>query len=273
MIDCETRKQDLKAYLDDELSLPGKARMWLHLQLCAACREELKAMIETCEKLRAEEKLEFSPALRSRILDSVSYSALDAKIRVNSRPRQMRVPIFLWGAAATGLLAGIFLRPLWMTQSDSRSPAFSAKTSSPAVSGYAVPSQSQTVSGGASAGKNQSQNSAHAPQYESNAKQPAGETSNGAARMSKQQDLPASESKSVTKDDLKENALQQTQIPGQTNLASPPIKNESSSRSQTANLDYTPNIKVNGKIASHQLSRKRQVIKKKSAVNSPAKQP
>lgn len=146
MRDCETRQAELKAYQDGELPLWKRLEVRLHLARCAVCREELKAMQEVSEKLRHSEDGGLDPALRARILASVTYSSTDSteQQRDAKRPKFRPRPLVLWGAAAAGVLLGLCYRIYFIPNSSS---AFSAdrKASAPAAApGGAMQEQRQS---------------------------------------------------------------------------------------------------------------------------------
>src|SRR5947209_1738349 len=72
MTERDRYRDDIKAYLDNELPLPRRFAMRRHIATCAACREELLQMTQITEQLSAEAALEPAPnidaALRGKIL-------------------------------------------------------------------------------------------------------------------------------------------------------------------------------------------------------------
>jgi anti-sigma factor RsiW len=69
MSHCETVRDDLKAYLDGQVSLPRKAEIALHLAGCAACRQEAEAMKRISAELRAMDCEELDLEARAKILE------------------------------------------------------------------------------------------------------------------------------------------------------------------------------------------------------------
>jgi hypothetical protein len=119
MKDCETRQQDLKACLDGELPPLRRMALRWHLLRCARCREERDAMREISQSLKMGEGDALDPALRARILSSVTYAVNEAPPPERKHRRRSSPVLFLWGAAAAGVLAGVFLRPLWQPAHES----------------------------------------------------------------------------------------------------------------------------------------------------------
>ena len=65
-------QDDLKAYLDGELSWSRRLAVRRHLTRCASCREEISQMTQIAEDLRtSEQDAALEPALRAKILNAV----------------------------------------------------------------------------------------------------------------------------------------------------------------------------------------------------------
>ena len=107
MTDCTGYADDLKAYADGELNVVRRAAVRRHLAHCPACREEIAAMTQLTEDLRASEPTDALDAdLRARILDAPP---------VSSRPAPSRRPLspsLKWALAGMALLAWCFVFPV-----------------------------------------------------------------------------------------------------------------------------------------------------------------
>ena len=96
----------LKAFLDRELSAWRRLAVRLHLTRCAACREEMQAMQQIGEELRAQTVDPLDTNLRSRILATVrDMTPLAAP------PVQARRPALVWGGAVAALLLAAVFAP------------------------------------------------------------------------------------------------------------------------------------------------------------------
>ena len=117
MTDCTKYTDDLKAYTDGELTLVRRAAVRRHLAQCPACREEIAAMTQLTEDLRASEPEGALDAdLRARILDAPP---------VTSRPAPSRRPLspsLKWALAGMALVAWCFLAPQFQKHRDMISP-------------------------------------------------------------------------------------------------------------------------------------------------------
>ena len=106
MTDCTNYIDDLKAYADGELPVVRRAAVRRHLAHCPACREEIAAMTQLTEDLRASEPTDALDAdLRARILDAPP---------VSSRPAPSRRPLspsLKWALAGLALVAWCFVYP------------------------------------------------------------------------------------------------------------------------------------------------------------------
>src|SRR5437868_169096 len=110
MSGCHEIRDELKAYLDRELSAAEGARVRGHLDDCPDCRREMETMMRLGEKLSVVDQAVPRPELRARILAQLP----DAPPTSSAR----RVPFwsFRWPAfalaagslAVIGLLAGLF---------------------------------------------------------------------------------------------------------------------------------------------------------------------
>lgn len=72
MSHCEMIRDDLKAYLDGQVSLPRKAEIALHLAGCAACRQEAEAMKRISGVLRSLDSEPLDLEMRAKILERVA---------------------------------------------------------------------------------------------------------------------------------------------------------------------------------------------------------
>ena len=96
-------------------------------------------MMEISRNFKTGESDALDPALRDRILSSVTYSSQEPEVQPKRPVRRRSSPLlFVWGAAAAGILAGVFLRPLLLHEQQdslrSSGPSMSdtAKSQAPA---------------------------------------------------------------------------------------------------------------------------------------------
>lgn len=89
----------LKALLDHEIPLWRQFTVRLHLVRCASCREEMRAMQQIGEELRARTIDPLDPGLRSRILATVQEMSPEPAL-----PVQTRRPAWIWAGAAVAAL-------------------------------------------------------------------------------------------------------------------------------------------------------------------------
>jgi anti-sigma factor RsiW len=71
MSNCETVREDLKAYLDGQLPLLRKSEVALHLAGCAACRQEAEALRQIGGSIHAIDNEPLDIDVRARILERV----------------------------------------------------------------------------------------------------------------------------------------------------------------------------------------------------------
>ncbi len=111
----ELVQDDLKAYCDGELGWLRRLAVQRHLAQCADCRQEVHAMQQLHDTLRAaEEDDTLSPALRERILSHTPDDDARPAVAPAHRSR-FNSPAFAWGAAAVVLLAWFVLFPVFNT--------------------------------------------------------------------------------------------------------------------------------------------------------------
>jgi anti-sigma factor RsiW len=112
MRDCETLRDDLKAYLDGELSASRRLVVRVHLGRCASCREEISAMETIGRDMRAgEAAVELDPALRARILAGMAEESSELAPEPETPVRPWRRPLVIWSAAAAALLVWFVVIP------------------------------------------------------------------------------------------------------------------------------------------------------------------
>ena len=105
MNNCREKQASLKAYLDGELPITERFTMRVHLMRCAKCREASSAMTELSRRLSPGEPEALDPALRSRILASVTYTDSGQPLDVTSNFRKRGYPaLVLGGASVVALL-------------------------------------------------------------------------------------------------------------------------------------------------------------------------
>ena len=112
MNNCAEKQSNLKAYLDGELGPIERLAMGSHLLRCPRCREARAAMMEISRRIVPGEAEPLPPALRARILDSVSYAAPRPAAPASASRHTRRVPLFLLGGAtAAGLVVVALMNP------------------------------------------------------------------------------------------------------------------------------------------------------------------
>lgn len=117
MSDCEALREDLKAYLDEELSLVRRQIVRRHLAGCASCQEEVRAMTSIGSALRetADAADGLDPALRARILAGWERIAPEPVARTGDPWPRRRALLSVCGAAASFALIFVILFPLFTT--------------------------------------------------------------------------------------------------------------------------------------------------------------
>ncbi|MCW3053041.1 MAG: hypothetical protein JWN14_2211, partial [Chthonomonadales bacterium] len=134
MNECEKLHNDLKAFLDGQLSPASRIALRLHLNRCESCRKELEEMRLLGTRLRADDTLEMSDALRARILASVPTTAPEAKVKM--LPKWREKPVLLWGASASAALAWFILYPTMNNYQNPSSRANNRKTAAMSAMTY-----------------------------------------------------------------------------------------------------------------------------------------
>ena len=110
MKNCRERQANLKAYVDGEAPVPDRLAMWWHLLRCVTCREARMAMTEISRRLSSVEREALDPALRARILSSVTYTDKREAPALRPKYRGVGYPILLLGGAtAAGLLVIVLM--------------------------------------------------------------------------------------------------------------------------------------------------------------------
>ncbi len=112
MIPCELIQDELKAYLDGQLPFMMRQRVRWHLRRCAACREELSAMEQISNRLRADRPTPIEPSLRAKILAAASKLGPLAQDASSPPTKWRRKPILIWAATAVALIAWFALYPV-----------------------------------------------------------------------------------------------------------------------------------------------------------------
>jgi hypothetical protein len=169
---CQFMQDDLKAYLDGELSLSRRMAVRRHLAQCAACREELKIMEQIGQQLHAQEapaEQKLNPELREKILTAIpAASPAPAPPRRKSPSIYRRLLIPSLATAATvfvlAIIAPTFNRARENARMSSpfassagsaqfeREAAPSSQRSKKAVSAAPAPPASLSAPAGSSAG-------------------------------------------------------------------------------------------------------------------------
>ena len=132
MTECEKMRNDLKAYLDGQLSPAVRIAVRLHLNRCESCRKEMEEMRLMGTRMRAADSLEMSDALRTRILAAVPKAAPDAPVPM--LPRWRERPVMIWGASASAALAWFILYPALTKSKGSPIPVVQPDASSRTLS-------------------------------------------------------------------------------------------------------------------------------------------
>ncbi|HLJ56050.1 MAG TPA: zf-HC2 domain-containing protein [Chthonomonadaceae bacterium] len=142
MKSCGEQQANIKAYIDGELPLWERTAVWWHLLRCPRCREARNTMTEIGRRLAADDAPALDPALRARILSSVTYTDAGAARRMSAAPRRPGFPLLLLGGATAAVVVVFVL----MKGPAAVTPMSQLKhAGSPAASGAAVPA-SQTRS-------------------------------------------------------------------------------------------------------------------------------
>lgn len=112
MSDCAMIRDDLKAYVDNELSAARRLVVRIHLARCGSCRKELAMLVRIADELRSRDTGTLDAALRYRIL--AEAVEVTSQQRQASRPRQLWRPRSLpaWSAVAAALAIVAVCYPL-----------------------------------------------------------------------------------------------------------------------------------------------------------------
>ncbi|MEO7717639.1 MAG: DUF4349 domain-containing protein [Capsulimonas sp.] len=102
-------EDDLKAYIDGELSLLRRIAVARHLARCASCRMEIAQMSQITEQLRPETHEALDPALRAKILSDLGANST-SPVRA---PKRRLAPLVIGSAVA--VMAYCVLIPAFMT--------------------------------------------------------------------------------------------------------------------------------------------------------------
>lgn len=148
---CETVRDDLKAYLDGELSLLTRLIVRTHLIHCIGCRQEIVQMEQINNALKREESGSLDPALRTKILESTANIQPNAPAQP-ALPLWRTRPLAVWGTAAAVVLVWFVVFPLTKTaKSPTSTDSFASKTytrnNHPAVATNAGRPTQETVVG------------------------------------------------------------------------------------------------------------------------------
>ncbi len=123
MTDCAHYEPDLKAYADGELSWLRRRAVRRHLTHCASCREEITAMTQITEDLRAAEPGDaLPPSLREKLLADVPLTPNNGGTGTEPLPSgspiiggggasSRRIPA--WTFAALALVAWFIIYPVY----------------------------------------------------------------------------------------------------------------------------------------------------------------
>jgi hypothetical protein len=147
---CERFQDDLRAYLDGELSVVRRLAVRLHLARCASCREEADIMEQLSNDLRVGDAGTLEPSLRAKILAGLHEAAPDPPAEMLEPadpapvPKWRRKPMIIWGATATVLLAWFFLHPILTGQEQRVAPSLQTSPASPQAS---VNAETETTKG------------------------------------------------------------------------------------------------------------------------------
>lgn len=108
---CPTLRADLKAYMDNELTLVQRLRVRAHLHRCADCRNEVLEMKKITDLLRGSEAATpaLAPALRSRVLSRLETVAPIEEAAVIAPPQApalwRRQPLLVFGGGGVAVAA------------------------------------------------------------------------------------------------------------------------------------------------------------------------
>lgn len=101
MSTCETIQENLKAYMDGELPVVSRLNVRWHLAHCAACREEIEAMEQIGNELRAADEGGLEPALRAKILSGFPDAPPEMPETAAKRSKWRSKPMLAFGAVAS----------------------------------------------------------------------------------------------------------------------------------------------------------------------------
>lgn len=99
MIDCESVREELSAYIDNELPLSWRQKIEQHLQLCKECYDEYFTLQTTVAIMRSLREIEPPPGLKEKIKERLIVEEKQGICQ-----KILRRPWHSLGAAAAGLL-------------------------------------------------------------------------------------------------------------------------------------------------------------------------
>ncbi|HEY0072497.1 MAG TPA: anti-sigma factor, partial [Abditibacteriaceae bacterium] len=109
-LSCHTVNEDLKAFLDGELSFTRRLTVQFHLRQCAQCRAEVETMTQISHDLQKSESTTgtatIAPELRERILQNLPDAA---SIAPSLPPIKRKTPRFLVEYSAAFCLVAVVL--------------------------------------------------------------------------------------------------------------------------------------------------------------------
>ena len=134
-------RDDLKAYRDRELPLARRLAVGRHVNRCASCRQEVTAMEQIGNELRAGDAGALDPNLRARLLESIPDAAGQEPVSGGARePFWRRQPLTTFGITAAAVAAWFVVAPLVSVAPANRSRDTRAFTTPPSYApGHSSP--------------------------------------------------------------------------------------------------------------------------------------
>jgi hypothetical protein len=148
--------EDLKAYLDNELPLPGRWRMKSHLSHCSRCRGmliEMERIGNEMKQVGAQESV-LSPEMRSRLVAGLGDIRPQDGDRAKPRPLWKQRPLLVFGGGGVTVAASLLVfmmlyKPLDDIAQRTVAQQFATATPAMPAPSPAMPAIEQTVTGSA----------------------------------------------------------------------------------------------------------------------------
>ena len=122
-MNCPEARDNLKAYIDNELEPLARWRISSHLNGCASCREEMEQMIQLAAAVQGSSTPPTPENLRAKVMDRVRREGDTQKVKQQTNPRRAFAAGFGWGVAALLATAVVMFPIFFHARQASQQPA------------------------------------------------------------------------------------------------------------------------------------------------------